>query len=117
MPQLESASTAANRATRLEVILPRPLERAMADVVCFSSAVRIWRQYCRPHVASKLQAEQAHPSRRAAVVPCIDLSLLPPRQPSRYRSGEREYMTGGGRSVIIIGGQMAGSSEVGCFGH
>ena len=81
MPQLESASTAAIRATRLEVILPRPLQRAMADVVCFSSAVRIWRQYCRPHVASKLQAEQAHPLRRAAAVPCIDLSslyLLPP---------------------------------------
>lgn len=75
MPQLESASTAAIRATRLEVILPLPPECTMADVVCFSSAVRIWRQYCRPHVASKLQAEQAHPSRRAAAVPCIDLSL------------------------------------------
>jgi hypothetical protein len=78
MPQLDSASTAAIRAMRLNVILPCPLESAMADVVCFSRAIRIWRQYCRPHVASKLQAEQAHPSRRAAAVPCIDSSLLPP---------------------------------------
>ena len=48
MPQLESASTAAIWATRLEVILPRPLERAMADVVCFSSAVRIWEAILPP---------------------------------------------------------------------
>lgn len=48
MPQLESASTAAIRATRPEVILPRPLERAMADVVCFSSAVRIWEAILPP---------------------------------------------------------------------
>jgi hypothetical protein len=116
MPQLDSASTAAIGATRLEVILPRPLECAMADVVCFSSAVRIWRQYCRPHVASKLQAEQAHPSRRAAAVPCIDLSILP-HVSLRGIVGERDDIAGGGRSVITIGGQIAGSSEVDCFGH
>ena len=121
LPQLESASTAAIRATRLEVILPLPLECAMADVVCFSSAVRIWRQYCRPHVASKLQAEQAHPSRRQQQQSLASISPVsiscPPRQPFAAYSGEREDMTGGGRSVITIGGQMAGSSEVECFGH
>jgi hypothetical protein len=60
MPQLDSASTVAGRATRPRAILHRPSERDMADVACFSSAVCIWRQYCVPQVATRA-ASRASP--------------------------------------------------------
>lgn len=93
----------------------------MADVVCFSSAVRIWEAILPPASGFEAASRASPPIAARSSSPLHrflqSLSLAPPRQPFAAYSGEREDMTGGGRSVITIGGQMAGSSEVDCFGH
>jgi len=121
MPQLESASTAAIRATRLEVILPRPARARDGRRRMFQQrrphlggniAARMWLRSCKPSKPTHCGAQQ----QSIASISPVSISC-PPRQPFAAYSGEREDMTGGGRSVITIGGQMAGSSEVDCFGH
>jgi hypothetical protein len=117
MPYLHSASTAAIGATRLAVTFPLPLERAMAEVVCFSSAVRIGEAILPPACSFKA-ASRASPPIAARSSSTLHRSLYSaPTSAFAAWSGEREDIAGGGRDLITIGDQIAGSSEVDCFGH
>ena len=119
MPQLESASTAAIRATRLEAILPRPARARDGRRRMFQQrrphlggniAARMWLRSCKPSKPTHRGAQQQS-------LASISLRYSAPTSAFAAESGEREDIAGGGRSVITIGGQIAGSSEVDCFGH
>lgn len=87
MPQLDSAPTAAIGATRLEVILPLPLERAMADVVCFSSTARIWEAILPAACGFEAASRASPPIAARSSSPLHRSLILPPRQPSRQSRG------------------------------
>ena len=88
MPQLESASTAAIRATRLEVILPRPARARDGRRRMFQQrrphlggniAARMWLRSCKPSKPTHRGAQQ----QSLASIPLY----CPPRQPSRHSRG------------------------------
>jgi hypothetical protein len=89
----------------------------MADVVCFSSAVRIWEAILPPACDFEAASRASPPIAARSNSPLHRSLYSAPTSAFAASSGEREDIAGGGRSVITIGGQIAGSSEVDCFGH
>jgi hypothetical protein len=73
-------------------------------------AARMWLRSCKPSKPTHRGAQQQS-------LASISLRYSAPTSAFAAESGEREDIAGGGRSVITIGGQIAGSSEVDCFGH
>lgn len=88
--QCHSSLQLPNGATRLSDPSTSRYSTSMADVACFSSAGRVWRQYCFAHLAWELL--QARSSRRAAT-PCIEISRDPTSAAGR-KSASRTVTVG-----------------------